>query len=115
MDVNLIYSSDLDIKKYKEHINFTFFIKGISRAVLQELARHRVASLSVKSTRYTLKELKNINLIKEDNYEFASQFIVLTKNEMVDKASIKALNSLILILKSGISNDLAKYSIPESF
>lgn len=49
--------------KYKhastlENIVYTFYVQGISRAVLQELARHRMASLSVKSTRYTLKELK---------------------------------------------------------
>ena len=31
-----------------EHTSYTFYIQGISRAVLQELARHRVASLSVK-------------------------------------------------------------------
>ena len=41
-----------------EHLVYTFEIDGISRACLQELARHRIASLSVKSTRYTLKELK---------------------------------------------------------
>ena len=41
-----------------EHLTYTFYIEGISRALLQELARHRMASLSVKSTRYTLKELK---------------------------------------------------------
>ena len=42
-----------------EHLVYNFYIQGISRALLQELARHRIASLSVKSTRYTLKELKN--------------------------------------------------------
>lgn len=43
-----------------EHISFNFFIDGISRACLQELARHRIASLSVKSSRYVLaKELKH--------------------------------------------------------
>lgn len=45
-----------------EHLYYTFYIQGISRATLQELARHRIASLSVKSTRYTLKELKIQNL-----------------------------------------------------
>ena len=45
-----------------EHISFNFFIDGISRACLQELARHRLASLSVKSSRYTLKELKDKQL-----------------------------------------------------
>ena len=42
-----------------EHLNYSFDIDGISRAVLQELARHRIASYTVKSTRYTLKELKD--------------------------------------------------------
>ncbi len=46
-----------------EHISFNFFIDGISRACLQELARHRIASLSVKSSRYTLKELKDEKLL----------------------------------------------------
>lgn len=51
-----------NINKHKstlEHLYYNFEIIGISRACLQELARHRMASLSVKSTRYTLKELKN--------------------------------------------------------
>ena len=42
-----------------EHLVYSFDIDGISRAVLQELARHRIASYTVKSTRYTLKELKD--------------------------------------------------------
>ena len=98
-----------------EHLNYNFYIAGISRALLQELARHRIASLSVKSTRYTLKELKNIEPFKEDDYESASRFIVLTGNELVDTASIKALNNLGDILKSGVSNDKAKYCLPESY
>ena len=46
-----------------EHVSFYFFIDGISRACLQELVRHRMASLSVKSSRYTLKELKDEQLL----------------------------------------------------
>ena len=106
--------------KYKhtstlEHLVYTFYIQGISRALLQELARHRMASLSVKSTRYTLKELKNIEPFAEDDFEGASRFIVLTGNEMVDRASIKALNNLQAILKEGVSNDIAKYCLPECY
>jgi thymidylate synthase (FAD) len=37
-----------------EHMVFVFDIEQLSRAALQELARHRHASLSVRSTRYTL-------------------------------------------------------------
>ena len=43
-----------------EHINLTYSIKGLSRACLYELARHRHISLSVESTRHTLrKHLEN--------------------------------------------------------
>jgi len=106
--------------KYKhastlEHIVYTFYIQGISRALLQELARHRMASLSVKSTRYTLKELKNRPPFKEDDFKEAEKFIVLTDNVMVDIASIKALNNLQLVLKEGVSNDIAKFCLPESY
>ena len=82
---------------------------------MQELARHRMASLSVKSTRYTLKELKECEPFEEQDYNGASKFIVLTGNEAVDTASIKALNALQAILKSGTSNDIAKYCLPESY
>lgn len=39
-----------------EHINLTYSIKGLSRACLQELARHRHISLSVESTRHTIRK-----------------------------------------------------------
>jgi len=106
--------------KYKhastlEHLHYNFFISGISRALLQELARHRMASLSVKSTRYTLKELKSVEPFELEDFEGASKFIVLTNDNRVNKASIKALNNLQALLKEGISNDIAKYALPESY
>jgi len=42
-----------------EHITLNFIIRNTSRGVLQELARHRIASFSVQSTRYTLNDLVN--------------------------------------------------------
>lgn len=92
-----------------EHIHYNFFIQGISRALLQELARHRMASLSVKSTRYTLKELKECDVIEYEKY------LVFTGNEAVDNASKKALDALQKLLRGGISNDIAKYALPESY
>ena len=98
-----------------EHLVYTFCIKGISRALLQELARHRMASLSVKSTRYTLKELKNEESFDTKDSERASKYLVMTDIDMVDEMSITALENLRLVLKSGISNDKAKYCLPESY
>ena len=39
-----------------EHITLTYSVKGLSRACLQELSRHRHISLSVESTRHTLNK-----------------------------------------------------------
>ena len=40
-----------------EHANLTYLIKGTSRAVLQEHARHRIQAISVRSTRYTMQQI----------------------------------------------------------
>lgn len=98
-----------------EHIYYNFYIKGVSRALLQELARHRIASLSVKSTRYTLKELKDESEFALNDWENASRYLVLSGNENVDNASIKALNNLREILNQNVSLDIAKYCLPESY
>jgi len=39
-----------------EHISFTFLIEGVSRALLAQLTRHRIASFSVQSQRYVSYE-----------------------------------------------------------
>ena len=42
-----------------EHANLTYLIKGTSRGVLQEHARHRIQAISVRSTRYTMSSVIN--------------------------------------------------------
>jgi thymidylate synthase (FAD) len=98
-----------------EHLNYNFYISGISRALLQELARHRIASLSVKSTRYTLKELKDEDEFTENDFNRANKYLVFTDIDEVNIASIKALENLRVILKNGIPNDKAKYCLPENY
>ena len=98
-----------------EHLYYNFYISGISRALLQELARHRLASLSVKSTRYTLKELRGEGSFAQGDFENAARYIVLTGNEAVDNASIAALENLRVILQTPISLDIAKYCLPECY
>lgn len=39
-----------------EHVSFTFAIEGISRALLAQITRHRIASFSVRSQRYCSEE-----------------------------------------------------------
>lgn len=52
-----------------EHINITYAVKGISRGVLQELVRHRIASYTVRSTRYTMGSILNAFIASNDNRE----------------------------------------------
>jgi thymidylate synthase (FAD) len=120
-DVKLI---ERIVKKYKhestiEHINYNFAIEGISRACLQEVSRHRMSSFSVKSTRYTLKELKDeepfTDFDNEYDYKRANKYLVWTGNRNVDIVSFFALEDLRDNIVSGISNDIAKYSLPESY
>lgn len=106
-----------------EHLSYNFYVSGISRALLQELSRHRMASLSVKSTRYTLKELKEEPSFTsydcpygyEDSLERASKYLVWTYHPFVDSKSIQALENLRLVLVAGVSNDYAKYCLPEAY
>jgi thymidylate synthase (FAD) len=68
-----------------EHSSFTFGIEGVSRALLAQITRHRIASFSVQSQRYvkfkdgidyiipdTIKENKNL-LDKYENFLKACQ------------------------------------------
>lgn len=104
-----------------EHIFYTFKINGISRACLQEVVRHQhLISYSVKSSRYTLKELKEEHPFtwlygREALYDRVSKYIVLTDNMSVNNASAHNLENLRKLIHIGISNDKAKYALPDCY
>lgn len=47
--------SELGHESPIEHVNFTFGIEGVSRSLLAQITRHRLASYSVQSQRYVEK------------------------------------------------------------
>ena len=100
-----------------EHLTYTFEIKGVSRALLQEQSRHRIASYSVKSTRYTLNELKSEYkfTIDREGRDRAKKYVVFTDNMEVNNTILKALEELRLVVNSGVSSDIAKYCLPEAY
>ena len=125
---NTIGSKDLDlldrvVNQYHhasiaEHISFNFFIDGISRACLQEVSRHRHTSLSVKSSRYTLKELKSEDSFTTNALEGrvrAEKYLFMTIDETVNRSSVLALENLRSHIQTGTSNDIAKYCMSEAF
>ena len=89
-----------------EHITLTYSVKGLSRACLQELARHRHISLSVESTRHTLKK----NLSNPEWCEEEKECL-----HPVASAALKASTYMVfaIIRNNDISNDELKYYVPE--
>ena len=91
-----------------EHITLTYEINNLSRACLQELARHRHISLSVESTRHTLKKILEENI--DDGGAINEAF--LERFDTIEQNFICELFSLFEEVPS-ISNDELKYYIPE--
>ena len=57
-----------------EHANLSFLVRGTSRGVLQEHARHRIQAISVRSTRYTMSSI--INAFVASNSGGAKEFFI---------------------------------------
>ena len=124
-----------------EHAVFSFNIDGISRLCLQELARHRIASYTVQSSRYTLptKEeaieiLESIETVIDDIYDVDfskldervhdkfKRFVVYPEEEygvLSQHISLNVFDLLYVIAEkrdgSSYKNDMLKYIIPENW
>ena len=69
-----------------EHATFTFYVDGVSRALLAQLTRHRIASFSVQSQRYVSMDGFDfvippaICALGEDaEHEFAAQMMTINQ------------------------------------
>lgn len=71
-----------------EHISFTFGIEGVSRSLLAQFTRHRIASYSVKSQRY----------VNEGKFEY------ITPPEIASDPEAKKL------FEEAMADDLKKYN-----
>ena len=92
-----------------EHITLTYSVKGISRAVLQELARHRHISLSVESTRHTLTKNATREFI-EKHFPYSSG-----KFGSIDSLKYAEAEHFITLAENypALSDDELKYFLPE--
>lgn len=87
-----------------EHINLTYLIKGTSRGVLQEHARHRIQAISVRSTRYTMSSIINAFVASLSEHEDPrSWFIEKTLTMDLFVTSDEAYNRIELM---GVFNKL---------
>jgi len=87
-----------------EHTSVTYHLTNVSRGVLQELARHRIASYSVRSTRYTMSELLVRGLVYYStwNHDKFAEWIVNSKVLVVEGYMATA-------IAQGIANKLFAY------
>ncbi len=65
-----------------EHASFTFSIEGVSRSLLAQLTRHRIASFSVRSQRY----------VSEKGFEFVLPPSI-AENEVAKEVFLEAMKS----------------------
>lgn len=76
-----------------EHVSFTFAIEGVSRSLLAQITRHRIASYSVQSQRYV--RLENFEYVLppeiEKNEAAKAAYLEMMDNEAKSYEKIAAL------------------------
>jgi len=106
-----------------EHANLSYLIRGTSRGVLQEHARHRIQAISVRSTRYTMSSLINAFVAskKANNKEFFIQKVLsfdmfVTSDEAYNRIEISGmydkLDYQFQVVEDFYSLAVAKSSLP---
>ena len=90
-----------------EFIQLKFSIEDLTRAILQELVRHRTATYNVKSSRYTLKRMKDDVLDNLDKYFYTD--LPMYKEYLVMIFNFIEENNLW-----ELPNDKLKFYMPES-
>ena len=91
-----------------EHASFTFGVEGVSRALLAQLTRHRIASFSVQSQRYV--KFKN-------GVEFVTPGTIKKDKALLKKYNdfLKATENLYKeYLSAGIPAEDARYILPNA-
>jgi len=109
-----------------EHATLSYLIRGTSRGVLQEHARHRLQAISVRSTRYTMSSVINafvasLEAKEEEGFDFfLEKLLEMDLFVIVDKAyltiEIKAIYEKLLLQyhkdDDFLKNAVAKSSLP---
>lgn len=102
-----------------EHINFSFYVVDTSRGVLQELVRHRIASYTVRSTRYTMSDVTNSFLASvnfDEFYELIKNLdMLVSKDEEFNELEIRSMWDKLNWYKKHISEEeFIKLAVPKS-
>ena len=96
-----------------EHASFTFSITGVSRALLAQITRHRVASFSVRSQRY-VSETQFRYIVPPSIAALGSAAVDKFKAQMDTMASWYAQWQELLGGKSESANEDARFVLPNA-
>ncbi|MBE5761037.1 MAG: FAD-dependent thymidylate synthase [Clostridiales bacterium] len=84
-----------------EHVSFTFAVEGVSRALLAQITRHRIASFSVQSQRY-------VSMENNDGETFG--YIVPPAIEALGEEAVKEFDAQMAQMQSWYNNWQARLS-----
>lgn len=96
-----------------EHASFTFGIEGVSRALLAQITRHRIASFSVKSQRY-------VSCAEDFNYIVPNSIVALGETAVAEyTAQMKQIGQWYAYWQSRLgegekSNEDARFVLPNA-
>lgn len=97
-----------------EHASFTFSIEGVSRALMAQLTRHRIASFSIQSQRYVRMGQLDVVIppsVKEVIDDNDGTGIMRRAWEDACSAIEKAYN---IMIRTGIPAEDARYILPNA-
>lgn len=98
--------NDLGHQSPLEHVSFTFSISGVSRALLAQITRHRLASFSVRSQRYCGFEksdfIKPPSIVKSE------------VNNIFDDSLAQAKSNYDKLIDAGIAKEDARMVLPNA-
>ncbi len=90
-----------------EHVTFTFFVHGVSRSLLAQLTRHRIASFSVESQRY----------VPAEDFHFITPESIRT-NGPLHAAYLEMMESIkgfyLAAVKDGVPKEDARFILPNA-
>lgn len=85
-----------------EHVSFTFKIEGVSRALLAQLTRHRIASFCVSGDTVVGYDHKNKGVTIKELYRKKPQYIGMSKLRCVDEMTKEIVfNRVIQVFNNG--------------
>lgn len=90
-----------------EHASFTFRVEGVSRALLAQLTRHRIASFSVQSQRYV--DMEDMPVVVPPSIE-SDKVLYDEYKEIMERISIFYRRAVL----RGIPKEDARYPTPQA-